>query len=187
MKYIILEGKTSDDILPVLGPNDAVLFFDATDRKLKRQGGSPINGSVEPNWRKFTLTANDFLQTTGGTNTVISIGNNLIQPGSLITGVKVKHNTRFSAVTLTTACTLTISDESGTNHISSFDIFQAPGNTVGAYTLGTTSTTVIPNQVSATNVRARIVMSGVTADINILSGITQGSVDVYLKICNPLV
>lgn len=127
---------------------------------------------------KVTKGFADFQPEPGATKSLVLT---TIPAGGLITGVKMKHSAAFGdgGVGVGSA-TVEVLDDNATQYGGTFDVFQAPGNTVGeAFTGMNGSLGVIPNHSVASNLNVLLTLGGPGPSID---NLIAGSVDFFIEI-----
>lgn len=122
-------------------------------------------------WAPIVLSYTDFTG-MGGASGYILVG---IPAGSIIKSYKIKHSASFTGGTIATAL-VQIIDANGTDYTAGgFDVFQAPGNTVGVFNCGL-SGSIIPPQTGANDVKLKLTVTG-----DVLANLATGDVNIWFE------
>lgn len=136
---------------------------------LNRVAGYAASPTPSPQWVKVTKSKTDLA--AASTNTDIELYS--LPTGGVIHSVKIKHSQAFGGGGLGTyVVTVGVAGDLS-RYCGSFDVFQAPGNTV----MKTERAIGSENQAAATSIRLAATSSGAN-----LNAATTGSVTVWLLV-----
>lgn len=121
-------------------------------------------------WTKTTKVFSDFQPDPGNAKTITLFSG---VAGTTPQAVKVKHTTSFTGGGIT-AAVVDIADSVGNSIQSPFDVFQAPGNTVGAFT-----SNYIFNAINDQTAPSNYTIQLQTLN-DVINALIAGSVDVWV-------
>lgn len=121
-------------------------------------------------WTKTTIGFAAFQPDPGNDKTITLFSG---VAGTTPQAVKIKHTTSFTGGGIT-AVVVAIADSVGNSIQGNFDVFQAPGNTVGAFS-SAFGFNAIPDQLAASNYTIRLQTLN-----DVINALVAGSVDVWV-------
>lgn len=143
-------------------------FFETGDFPTEGEFGQWLD--TVPLWTKITKTFSDFQPNATNSNTITLFSG---AAGTTPQAVKIKHTTSFTGGGVT-AAVIAIADGAGNSIQGNFDVFQAPGNTVGNIN-NAFSLAVIPDQSTASNYTIQL-----QTLTDVIDALVAGSVDVWV-------